>query len=74
MPVPDELEVSLVSPGFRVVTVEALALNARRQKRGLWKACPRTVYDPYQGSRRDPDSSREALGLIEPAIGRLPAR
>lgn len=29
--------------------LEALALNARRQKLGLWKACPRTAYDPYRG-------------------------
>ena len=29
--------------------LEALALRAQRQKRGLWRACPRTVYDPYRG-------------------------
>jgi micrococcal nuclease len=35
--------------GRYAARLEALALNARRQKRGLWKICPRTVYDPYRG-------------------------
>jgi endonuclease YncB( thermonuclease family) len=29
--------------------LEALAQRAIRQKRGLWHACPRTEYDPYNG-------------------------
>jgi micrococcal nuclease len=29
--------------------IEALALGARREGRGLWKACPHTRYDPYEG-------------------------
>jgi endonuclease YncB( thermonuclease family) len=29
--------------------LEALAQRARRQKRALWKVCPKTVYDPYEG-------------------------
>jgi Staphylococcal nuclease homologue len=27
--------------------LRALAASARRRKRGLWRACPHTVYDPY---------------------------
>jgi endonuclease YncB( thermonuclease family) len=29
--------------------LEALAKRARARKLGLWKACPRTPYDPYEG-------------------------
>jgi hypothetical protein len=25
-----------------------LAQRARRHKRGLWKVCPKTMYDPYE--------------------------
>jgi len=35
--------------GRYAARLEALALSARRQKSGLWGACPRTVYDPYHG-------------------------
>ena len=35
--------------GRYAARIEALALAARKQKRGLWKACPRTRYDPYSG-------------------------
>jgi endonuclease YncB( thermonuclease family) len=35
--------------GRYAARLEALTLNARRQKRGLWKACPGTRYDPYSG-------------------------
>jgi endonuclease YncB( thermonuclease family) len=33
--------------GRYATRLEALAARARNQKRGLWKACPHTVYDPY---------------------------
>jgi endonuclease YncB( thermonuclease family) len=29
--------------------LEALAKRARARKLGLWRACPRTPYDPYEG-------------------------
>ena len=29
--------------------LEFLAKRARARKLGLWKACPRTIYDPYHG-------------------------
>lgn len=29
--------------------LEFLAKRARARKLGLWKACPHTIYDPYQG-------------------------
>ncbi len=29
--------------------LEALAKRARAKRLGLWRACPRTVYDPYRG-------------------------
>jgi micrococcal nuclease len=29
--------------------LEALAKRARAKKLGLWRACPRTPYDPYEG-------------------------
>jgi micrococcal nuclease len=29
--------------------LEALAKRAREKHLGLWRACPRTVYDPYRG-------------------------
>jgi micrococcal nuclease len=29
--------------------LETLAKRARAKKLGLWRACPRTVYDPYRG-------------------------
>jgi micrococcal nuclease len=29
--------------------LEALAKRARAKKLGLWRACPRTPYDPYRG-------------------------
>lgn len=29
--------------------LDLLARGARRAKRGLWGACPRTAYDPYRG-------------------------
>ena len=36
--------------GRYAARLEALAqASAQRQKRGLWKACPRTGYDPYRG-------------------------
>jgi micrococcal nuclease len=35
--------------GRYATRLELLARTARRQMRGLWKACPRTVYDPYRG-------------------------
>jgi micrococcal nuclease len=35
--------------GRYAARLEVLALTARRQKQGLWKACPRTRYDPYSG-------------------------
>ena len=28
--------------------LEALAMRARAKKLGLWGACPRTIYDPYE--------------------------
>jgi endonuclease YncB( thermonuclease family) len=31
--------------------LELLAKRARARKLGLWKACPRTPYDPYEGVR-----------------------
>lgn len=34
--------------------LEALAARARRLKLGLWKACPRTKYDPYIGIETRP--------------------
>lgn len=34
--------------GTYAARLEALAKRARAQKRGLWGACPRTVYDPYR--------------------------
>lgn len=35
--------------GRYAARLEILARGARRAKRGLWGACPRTVYDPYRG-------------------------
>jgi micrococcal nuclease len=35
--------------GRYAARLELLARSARRHKRGLWRACPRTVYDPYRG-------------------------
>jgi endonuclease YncB( thermonuclease family) len=29
--------------------LEVLAMRARAKKLGLWRACPRTPYDPYHG-------------------------
>jgi len=29
--------------------LEALAKRAKASKLGLWRTCPRTVYDPYHG-------------------------
>ena len=29
--------------------LDALVARARKQKRGPWRACPHTVYDPYAG-------------------------
>lgn len=29
--------------------LEALAKRAKAKRLGLWRACPRTVYDPYRG-------------------------
>jgi endonuclease YncB( thermonuclease family) len=29
--------------------VEALAKRARARKLGLWRACPHTPYNPYEG-------------------------
>lgn len=34
--------------GRYATSLETAARSARRQKLGLWKACPRTVYDPYE--------------------------
>jgi endonuclease YncB( thermonuclease family) len=34
--------------------LEQLAKQARAKKLGLWKACPRTVYDPYKGIETRP--------------------
>jgi endonuclease YncB( thermonuclease family) len=33
--------------GRYFVTLQVLARKARRQRLGLWGACPHTVYDPY---------------------------
>ena len=35
--------------GRYAAQLEFLVRSARRAKRGLWGACPRTVYDPYRG-------------------------
>ena len=35
--------------GRYAARLDALAADARGQKRGLWKACPGTPYDPYRG-------------------------
>jgi endonuclease YncB( thermonuclease family) len=35
--------------GRYAARLEALARQAMRQERGLWGACPRTVYNPYEG-------------------------
>jgi endonuclease YncB( thermonuclease family) len=29
--------------------LDALVARARKRRRGLWKVCPHTVYDPYSG-------------------------
>jgi len=34
--------------GRYAARLEALAALARKQKRGLWRACPHTRYDPYR--------------------------
>jgi micrococcal nuclease len=34
--------------GMYANRLEALAKRARAKKLGLWKACPRTAYDPYE--------------------------
>lgn len=35
--------------GMYANQLEALARRARARKLGLWRACPRTPYDPYRG-------------------------
>ena len=35
--------------GRYAARLEALAKRAKAKKLGLWGACPRTRYDPYQG-------------------------
>ncbi|MFO7573278.1 MAG: thermonuclease family protein [Gaiellaceae bacterium] len=35
--------------GRYAARLEALAKRARTKRVGLWKACPRTAYDPYRG-------------------------
>jgi micrococcal nuclease len=35
--------------GRYAARLELLARSAMRQKRGLWKVCPRTRYNPYRG-------------------------
>ena len=35
--------------GTYATRLEALAKHARTKRLGLWGACPRTRYDPYQG-------------------------
>jgi endonuclease YncB( thermonuclease family) len=35
--------------GRYAARLEFLAARARKQKLGLWRACPHTVYDPYSG-------------------------
>ena len=35
--------------GRYAARLEALAKRARAKRLGLWRACPRTVYDPYRG-------------------------
>ena len=35
--------------GMYANRLETLAMRARAQRLGLWRACPRTVYDPYRG-------------------------
>ena len=35
--------------GRYATLLEGLARKARARKLGLWRACPRTRYDPYRG-------------------------
>jgi micrococcal nuclease len=35
--------------GRYAARLEALTAHARQERLGLWKACPRTAYDPYSG-------------------------